>query len=54
MTAPLTPTLQGPTDAEANRDFTVMGFSQAQYMKDFAEWRSIQAPLTFGAEPRHD
>ena len=38
-------------DAEANPDHAKIAFSQAKYFKDLAEWRSIQAPFTWGRTP---
>jgi len=38
-------------DAEANPDHAKIAFSQAKYLKDFAEWRSIEQPFMFGRNP---
>jgi hypothetical protein len=35
-------------DAEANPDYAKVAFSQVKYFKDYAEWRKIQEPFTFG------
>ena len=38
-------------DAEANPDHAKIAFSQAKYLKDIAEWRSIEQPFMFGRNP---
>src|SRR4030043_5626 len=38
-------------DAEANPDYAKVAFSQAKYFMDYAEWRKIQEPFTFGRTP---
>jgi TRAP-type mannitol/chloroaromatic compound transport system substrate-binding protein len=38
-------------DAEANPDYAKVAFSQVKYFKDYAEWRKIQEPFTFGRNP---
>lgn len=38
-------------DAEANPDHAKIAFSQAKFLKEIDEWRSIQVPFTWGHTP---
>jgi len=39
-------------DAEANPDFAKVAFSQAKFLKDIDQWRTLQVPFSYGRTPK--